>query len=655
MQRTLRAAVVWVVGSLGAACAGGALGPHDPLPPPPVVTGPLALRVAYPRPQVPLRAGPDTWLVVPADSTYAVGARDSAFILGSTGRGDARLTVNGRPVAVYPTGGWIAWVPLPDDSLARFELVASAGADTARMTFLAPIRRGFQPARDSVWIDTTSFRPAGDRWVRAGEGVPLAVQAAPGADVRLWVSDSVAVRLIPDPVPEELPWGERAFGTVYPGERPVNRTRYVGWLAGPLGPDPGDVLAPDSAPAAADTAWGWLQVALGADTARARWPLRLGVLDPAVPRLVVVNDDSAGTGATDSIVAGRPSPYGTYHWFFPTGTVAAVSGRWNRQLRLQLARSTVAWVDAADVQPIPVGYPAPHGTLEPLRIVPGERSVVLRMPLPGRIPYRVDETARELSVTLYGVAADVDWIQYSGTDRFVELVTFEQPAEDVTVVRVALRERVWGYRTRWSGRDLVLEIRRPPSIDRRHPLRGRLIALDPGHPPGGAVGPTGTPESQVNLAVALAAKAMLEARGARVYLTRATESSLGLAARTRGPELADADVLVSVHANALPDGVNPFVNNGTSVYFFHPRSVPLARALDRALVAQLGFRDLGVGRGDLALVRPTWMPAALTEGLFLMLPDQEAVLASREGQQRYARGIVEGLRAFLSSRSTEGR
>lgn len=169
------------------------------------------------------------------------------------------------------------------------------------------------------------------------------------------------------------------------------------------------------------------------------------------------------------------------------------------------------------------------------------------------------------------------------------------------------------------------------------------------------MGPTGTPESQVNLAVALAAKAMLEARGARVYLTRATESSLGLAARTRGPELADADVLVSVHANALPDGVNPFVNNGTSVYFFHPRSVPLARALDRALVAQLGFRDLGVGRGDLALVRPTWMPAALTEGLFLMLPDQEAVLASREGQQRYARGIVEGLRAFLSSRSTEGR
>ncbi len=58
-----------------------------------------------------------------------------------------------------------------------------------------------------------------------------------------------------------------------------------------------------------------------------------------------------------------------------------------------------------------------------------------------------------------------------------------------------------------------------------------------------------------------------------------------------------------------------------------------------------------MGRGDLALARPTWMPAALTEGLFMMLPDQEAVLASDEGQWRYARGIVEGLAAFLRERA----
>ena len=117
--------------------------------------------------------------------------------------------------------------------------------------------------------------------------------------------------------------------------------------------------------------------------------------------------------------------------------------------------------------------------------------------------------------------------------------------------------------------------------------------------------------------------------------------------RTRFAEEHDADVLVSIHANALPDGVNPFINNGTSVYYFHPRGAALARALDRALVGELGVRDLGMGRGDYALVRDPWFPSALTEGLFMMIPEQEAMLASPDGQLRYARGVVRGIEEFL--------
>ena len=45
----------------------------------------------------------------------------------------------------------------------------------------------------------------------------------------------------------------------------------------------------------------------------------------------------------------------------------------------------------------------------------------------------------------------------------------------------------------------------------------------------------------------------------------------------------------------------------------------------------------------------------LTEGLFLMIPEQEAVLSSEEGQWRYARGVVEGVEAFLKERAKDGR
>ena len=75
--------------------------------------------------------------------------------------------------------------------------------------------------------------------------------------------------------------------------------------------------------------------------------------------------------------------------------------------------------------------------------------------------------------------------------------------------------------------------------------------------------------------------------------------------------------------------------------------------MQAALVRRLGLRDLGVGRGDLALVRTTWMPSVLTEGLFMIVPEQEAALRSPEGQRLYAEAVVEGIRRFLRDRALE--
>ena len=570
---------------------------------------------------------------------------DSAFLFGAVrgARGPVHLGINGQSVPVLPDGGWIAWVPLPDDTVAPFLVAATAGPDSSRTIVTAHIAPRFHPPPGrAAWIDTTSFMPVGTLALPAGEGVLLSVQAAPGASLRLVLPWGASLPLVPDTLPAEPAWSVRAFVADTAAYRlPPAPGRYLGWL-------PAGAMCADGR-----TACATLVVAAGGDTATARWPLTITTVDMTFPQVVLLNDDTAHTGTTDSITPGRAVPHGTYNWFFPTGTVAVASGRWNDQVRLQLSRAAVAWVSASDVVTLAPGTPPPRGVVGSVRLTSGPKSVTLRVPLPARLPFLVTERDRSVTVRLYGAASDINWMQYGGTDPLVRRMRYAQPAADEVTITLELARRLWGYRTRLEGRDLLLEIRRPPRIDRTRPLAGRTIVLDPGHPPLGARGPTGLWEPVATLAVARKAETLLEHAGATVLLTRTDSTPLELYPRTRFAEQHDADVLVSIHANALPDGVNPFTNSGTSVYYFQPRSAALARALERALVAELGVRDLGMGRGDYALVRPTWMPAALTEGLFIMLPEQEAMLASEEGQWRYARGVVRGIEGFLRERARE--
>jgi hypothetical protein len=110
---------------------------------------------------------------------------------------------------------------------------------------------------------------------------------------------------------------------------------------------------------------------------------------------------------------------------------------------------------------------------------------------------------------------------------------------------------------------------------------------------------------------------------------------------------ANVHALVSIHYNAFPDGVNPFLHNGTSTYSFHAHSARLSQLVHEAMIRNMHLRDLGARRSNFAVVRPTWFPAVLTEGAFMMLPDQEHAMRTAEYQDAYARSIVEGLEQFF--------
>lgn len=514
------------------ALAAGA--PSSPaLPPVPLVTGPLAPRVVYPT------------------ANALIQSRDSNFIFGSIGNGNAALTINGMPVHVWPNGAYLAYLPIPTSDAPRYELVATLGADTARLTrnvrlLPAPL------VADSLGVDSLA-------------------------------ADSLAA----------------------------------------------DTTAVDTIPARADTTAPRLTV----DTTT-RF-VALGAVPDSVP------------ADTDRVIIGRPVPRGTYKWFLLPGTVLRETGRDGDFVKVRLDAALDIWVAAEDAVSLPAGSTEPSRVVGNARVVSGSDYVDLVLPIGSRPAYAVEQDGSDVVLTLYGTKATTDVINYRANEPMIRTVEWMQETSDRARYTVHLRERPFGYLAFWDNGKLVLRLRRPPVIDPRRPLSGLTIAVDPGHPPIGATGPTGLWEPQATLWVGERLAAMLRERGATVFMTRTTMDPVALGDRPTMARRANAHLLVSVHLNALPDGINPFRAQGTGTYFFRAQAEPLARAVQRGLVAQLKLPDHGVYYENFALARPTWMPSILCEGAFLMMPDQEAGLRTPQFQDAYARGIADGIEEYF--------
>lgn len=245
---------------------------------------------------------------------------------------------------------------------------------------------------------------------------------------------------------------------------------------------------------------------------------------------------------------------------------------------------------------------------------------------------------------------------------------------DTTIARRALLALVAGIAARGWAADAaesgVRAARKRPIGDVPKPKRKpRTIALDPGHGgvDPGAISPHGIKEKTVTLAMARELERQLKASGRyRVVLTRRRDVFVKLRERVARARRRQAELLLSIHADALPEAAI----GGLSVYTLSTEAsdretailasrenrddfVPgirisrqppvigailldLARretdkrslALARALVAQAG-RDVRLlpkphRSADFAVLSAPDIPSALVEIGCLSNPDEEA-------------------------------
>ena len=569
-----------------------------------------------------------------------IGVSDSTFIFGSV-TPKSKLTINGFKVKVHPNGAFLAFLPLePAESPAKgggdfvFELIASneVGVSTKRLEVKVPEPILSVP-EDSFCIVKGSLSPQKDMILTAGDVLEVKFRGTPDCQASFCVEGLISDIPMTEAPPKRQPyWAKEVFGKglvpeklflkgVYTGSYIIKNTdkidsaRIVFELS-KKNDDSTDVIT--------DSSQG-----------------RITVKQDQTPQIVEF------TGS--SLIARSGPKLGYLLLYQPPGVRAVATGKIGEWVRLKLAEGENAWVRQDSIKYLPLGTPIPRSFLTAMRTQTEDRKTQLRIFLQEKQPYRVEQqlSPPALFLTMYGVTSNTDWIRYDLADKIIKEIQWSQPKQEVYLLKVYLNlGQHWGYDVFYEGSALILDIKDQPKLKKK--LQGLRIAVDPGHSPDpGAVGPTGLEEKAVNLEIAKELKKILEKNGAEVIMTRSGMDSLALYDRPKIAIEERCDILISVHNNALPDGINPFHNNGTSTYYYHPQAFALAKEIQKELVKKLELPDYGIYYGNLVLTRPSQVLAVLVECAFMMIPEQEELLRTEKFQKKCAQAICNGILNFV--------
>jgi N-acetylmuramoyl-L-alanine amidase len=337
-----------------------------------------------------------------------------------------------------------------------------------------------------------------------------------------------------------------------------------------------------------------------------------------------------------------------------------------------------------------------RSALEELRFrsYPSFTRLVLETSAP--VSYRVEtKGGHDTRVRVTGLAGEPRTLEIR--DGFVEDVRLERAGPDA-VVRVIFDGAPGEVRasTLVDPDRLVLDFHRPASPAEREtrvattPLK--LMVIDAGHGghDPGATGPTGLMEKELVLDVARrVARLVSEQLGTKVLLSRDGDHFVPLRDRTSFANRAQADVFVSIHANAHREAAS----EGVETYFlsseatdnasrqvaalensviqlekpaakgrggdlvktilwdlaqseFQEESSRLAEVVQDSMTATLRIPSRGVKQAGFYVLGGAAMPAILIEIGFVTNPKEERKLRDNRYRDEIARAIVAGLSEY---------
>ncbi|WP_166397857.1 N-acetylmuramoyl-L-alanine amidase family protein [Rubrobacter marinus] len=195
-----------------------------------------------------------------------------------------------------------------------------------------------------------------------------------------------------------------------------------------------------------------------------------------------------------------------------------------------------------------------------------------------------------------------------------------------------------------SALDRGAEAQEAPGV-----LAGKKIVVDAGHGGGDAGAANaryGLVEKDQTLDVSRRLKALLEASGATVYMTRTGDGTLSNSDRYAYANRTGADILVSVHMNGSSD---PAANYTTVLFGKWRKDKALAVALLDGLHPALGIPRRDPYSFASGVLLKSEMPAAIAETVFITSDAEGRLLSDGTGarQQQIAEALKTGIEGYF--------
>lgn len=560
-------------------------------------------------------------IVVPVENAH-LPAVSTTFVCGSVPPG-GKLLINSIPVPVHPGGGFLAMVQL---SPGKFDVKAELQLGDATYQFTRTVfvaEPGKAAPVSPLMIEYIS--PRQDQELLPGDNIDVICKGSPGMKAYFTVKGAKKRFSM---IESQVASGGTYRGVYRVGSQDKLKNAKI------------KVTLEDHKKR---------KISREADSTLSLFPDDIPVMAEVTAPDVVLR---AGPALTVGDKAG-------YLMFPPMGTLLQITGRKGDEYRVRLTETKTVWVNTNQVKLLPEGTVPAHTVAGSVSIGVNERSTLIRLPLGRKIPYKIDPDVegKYIDITFFGAFSNTDWITNATTGIIKNVSWFQDDEETYRLRAYTIPNGWWGYDARFEGNIFVFEIRTPPPVVAGNsPLNGLTIAVDAGHSPdSGAIGPTGYPEKDANLAQAMKLKEKLLAKGVQVIMIRQGNADVPLSKRPIIARQNKADILISIHNNSLPYGGNPFMKHGYGVYYYTTMSLPLAKEIHDAYGetfrpgGEFNLPDDGLYYGNLALTRAPQMPSVLIESAYMIVPEEESYLKTDSFRSACANAIVLGIERYARS------